>query len=84
MRGIAARTRVCEGLGEVEATGVPLVWIFGQRFREDAVEASWRAVDGIIAGPGPVYPYDAGSWGPAEANRLVGDVHGWHNPAAQA
>ena len=52
--------------------------------REDAVEASWRAVDGIIAGPGPVYPYDAGSWGPAEANRLVGDVHGWHNPAAQA
>ena len=52
--------------------------------REDAVEASWRAVDGILAAPGPVYPYDGGSWGPAEANRLVGDVQGWHNPAAQA
>ena len=50
--------------------------------REDAVEASWRVVEGILGDAAPVYPYEPGTWGPAEADRLVADREGWHNPAA--
>jgi glucose-6-phosphate 1-dehydrogenase len=48
--------------------------------REDAIEESWRAVEGILDG-GPVYPYDAGKWGPPEADRLVSGFKPWHNPS---
>jgi hypothetical protein len=34
----AAWTRLREGLGKVEAAGVSVVGVFGQRSREDAVE----------------------------------------------
>ncbi len=27
--------------------------------------------------PSPVHPYEQGTWGPAEAAGLVGDVGGW-------
>jgi glucose-6-phosphate 1-dehydrogenase len=50
--------------------------------REDAVEASWVAIDGILDDATPVHPYDPGTWGPPEADRLVADVEGWHNPSA--
>jgi glucose-6-phosphate 1-dehydrogenase len=49
--------------------------------REDAVEESWRAVEGILDDAAPVHPYEPGTWGPAEADRLVGAFHGWRNPA---
>ncbi|MFZ2642417.1 MAG: glucose-6-phosphate dehydrogenase [Verrucomicrobiia bacterium] len=44
--------------------------------RADEVEHAWRFVDSIIAGwqqaPPPAFPnYAAGSWGPAEADRLM-------------
>jgi glucose-6-phosphate 1-dehydrogenase len=29
----------------------------------------------------PLQNYKPGSWGPAEADRMVADVGGWHNPA---
>jgi glucose-6-phosphate 1-dehydrogenase len=48
--------------------------------REDAVEESWKAVEGILDDAAPVYPYGPGTWGPAEANRLIGDPRGWHDP----
>jgi glucose-6-phosphate 1-dehydrogenase len=38
--------------------------------REDMVEEAWRIIDPALAG-GPVHPYPRGSWGPAEADRLV-------------
>jgi glucose-6-phosphate 1-dehydrogenase len=50
--------------------------------REDAVEASWVAIEGILDEATPIHPYDPGTWGPAEADRLVADVEGWHNPSA--
>ena len=41
--------------------------------REDAVEAAWAIVDPVLATPTPVYPYEPGTWGPPEAERLAAD-----------
>ena len=60
--------------------------------RRDEVEASWRWITPILEAweqtPVPGFPdYDAGSWGPAEADRLIeadGEVDGvqrtWRRP----
>ena len=54
--------------------------------RDDAVEAAWALVDPIIdgwkEGPQPEFPnYEAGSWGPPEAQRLIADACcGWRQP----
>ena len=32
--------------------------------REDAVEAAWKVVDGILDNVTPVHPYEPGTWGP--------------------
>jgi glucose-6-phosphate 1-dehydrogenase len=48
--------------------------------REDAVEAAWAIVDPILANATNLHPYEPGSWGPREADRLAMDVNGWHNP----
>ncbi len=52
--------------------------------RQDAVEASWAIVDPVLHLPTPVFEYEPGTWGPAEAERLVTDAGGWHCPAASA
>lgn len=46
--------------------------------RQDVVEAAWAIVDPVINGPSPLYEYDAGTWGPREADALVEDVGGWN------
>jgi glucose-6-phosphate 1-dehydrogenase len=48
--------------------------------REDAVEAAWKVVDGILGDATPVHPYEPGTWGPAEADRLTASLEGWHDP----
>jgi glucose-6-phosphate 1-dehydrogenase len=48
--------------------------------REDAVEAAWAIVDPILAKEAALHPYEPGSWGPREADRLALDLGGWHNP----
>jgi glucose-6-phosphate 1-dehydrogenase len=48
---------------------------------EDAVEAAWRVVDPILSQAPRVHAYAQGTWGPAEADRLVEDDEGWHTPA---
>jgi glucose-6-phosphate 1-dehydrogenase len=48
--------------------------------REDAVEAAWAIVDPILANVATLHPYEPGSWGPHEADRLAADVGGWHDP----
>jgi glucose-6-phosphate 1-dehydrogenase len=48
--------------------------------REDAVEAAWSIVEPILGNVAPVHLYEAGEWGPAEADRLAADIGGWHNP----
>jgi glucose-6-phosphate 1-dehydrogenase len=51
--------------------------------REDTVEAAWRVVDPVLGDATPVYPYEPNTWGPDEANALVADEGGWHNPHMQ-
>lgn len=55
---------------------------FARFARQDYVEESWRIVDPVLTGAGPLYSYEPGSWGPAEADRLVQAIGGWNNPAA--
>jgi len=39
--------------------------------REDYVEEAWRIVDPAIKAGTPIYAYEPGSWGPAEADRVA-------------
>ncbi|MCX7416845.1 MAG: glucose-6-phosphate dehydrogenase (NADP(+)) [Planctomycetia bacterium] len=48
--------------------------------RQDVVDAAWAIVDPVIHSHSSLYPYEPGTWGPAEADRLVSDVGGWKNP----
>jgi glucose-6-phosphate 1-dehydrogenase len=48
--------------------------------RQDAIEAQWRVVDGILDGATPVHEYDRGTWGPPEADRIIARSGGWHRP----
>ena len=48
--------------------------------REDGVECTWRVVQPALDSPGPVHVYPRGSWGPAQADALIGEDH-WHDPA---
>jgi glucose-6-phosphate 1-dehydrogenase len=51
--------------------------------REDGVLAAWRVVEPVIGEASsklPFHCYKSGTWGPAEADRLIPD--GWHNPDA--
>ncbi len=48
--------------------------------RMDAVEESWRVVDSVLGDAAPVYTYEPGSWGPAEAARITPD-RGWASPS---
>ncbi len=48
--------------------------------RIDAVEAAWRVVDPVLGDTVPVHTYEPGTWGPAEADGLVADLGGWHDP----
>jgi glucose-6-phosphate 1-dehydrogenase len=48
---------------------------------EDGVEASWRVVDPVLGDATPVHMYEPGSWGPVEAERLIGADGPWIDPA---
>jgi glucose-6-phosphate 1-dehydrogenase len=43
--------------------------------RQDSVEAAWAIVDPVLVWANPLFTYECGSTGPAEAKRLVGA--GW-------
>lgn len=47
--------------------------------RVDSVEAAWRVVEPALVHPSVLCPYEPGSWGPAEAETLIGSVP-WHDP----
>jgi glucose-6-phosphate 1-dehydrogenase len=53
-------------------------WLFA---RQDTVESSWRAVDGILGNKVPLHTYARGSWGPKEADGLLPEGAQWHDPA---
>ncbi len=48
--------------------------------REDSVEAAWQVVEPILGDACPVHPYEPGTWGPPEADRLIDDGGCWHAP----
>src|SRR6478736_1801487 len=39
--------------------------------RVDSVESAWRIVEPILGDATPIYEYEKGTWGPAEANRIL-------------
>jgi glucose-6-phosphate 1-dehydrogenase len=48
--------------------------------RQDSVEATWRVVQPLLDAPPKSIKYAQGSWGPAEADRLVAGHGGWRGP----
>jgi glucose-6-phosphate 1-dehydrogenase len=52
-------------------------WLFAG---QDTVEAAWEVVDPVLEDVTPVHPYARGSWGPAEADRLLGGRDTWYDP----
>jgi glucose-6-phosphate 1-dehydrogenase len=54
-------------------------WLFAQ---QDTVEAAWQVVDPVLGDAVPVHPYARGSWGPAEAARLLPGRDAWYDPAS--
>lgn len=52
--------------------------------RDDSVEAAWRVIDPILGNVDPVLEYEAGTWGPTEAARVVIGEEGWHDPMPEA
>jgi glucose-6-phosphate 1-dehydrogenase len=49
--------------------------------RQDVVEAAWAIVQPVLDARVEPLEYAPGTWGPAEADRLVQDVGGWNPPA---
>jgi glucose-6-phosphate 1-dehydrogenase len=49
--------------------------------REDAVEAAWAVVDPVLQKHPRALPYARGTWGPKEADALLGAFGPWHNPS---
>jgi glucose-6-phosphate 1-dehydrogenase len=48
--------------------------------RQDYVEEAWRIVDPVLKSNTPVYVYEPGTWGPAEAGKNIVPCCGWDNP----
>jgi glucose-6-phosphate 1-dehydrogenase len=48
--------------------------------REDSVLAAWRVVEPVLGSTVPIHPYQPGTWGPGEAERIAGPAR-WHNPS---
>jgi glucose-6-phosphate 1-dehydrogenase len=48
--------------------------------REDIVDAEWRIVNDILDDVTPLYSYAPDTWGPNEAEQLLGDDGPWLNP----
>jgi glucose-6-phosphate 1-dehydrogenase len=48
--------------------------------RQDSIEETWRVVQPLLDKPGPVHPYEPGTWGPPEADALMKGVAHWSDP----
>ena len=48
--------------------------------RQDGVEETWRIMQPLLDAAPPVHPYEKGSWGPGEADRLLAGDGRWHEP----
>ena len=52
--------------------------------RADGVETMWAIADPLVSAATPVVEYEAGTWGPAQADHLAADIGGWENPSVTA
>jgi glucose-6-phosphate 1-dehydrogenase len=50
--------------------------------RQDEIEAQWRAAEPILNNATPLYQYEPNTWGPGEANELIGADGPWCDPSA--
>jgi glucose-6-phosphate 1-dehydrogenase len=48
--------------------------------RQDLIDAQWRIVEPILDDATPLYVYEQGTWGPPEANELLGVNGPWRDP----
>ena len=48
--------------------------------RQSSIEETWRVVQPLLDEPGPVHPYERGTWGPEEADGLCRGVASWSQP----
>ncbi len=48
--------------------------------RQDMVEETWRIVQPLLESPPGVHPYEPGSWGPGEGEKLAERSGGWLGP----
>ena len=48
--------------------------------RQDSVEETWRIMRPLIEHPPPVHAYAPDTWGPKEADQLLGEHRRWHGP----
>jgi glucose-6-phosphate 1-dehydrogenase len=48
--------------------------------RQSAIEETWRVVQPLLDEPGPVLPYEPGTWGPDEAVKLLRGTGQWASP----
>ncbi|MGE0189462.1 MAG: glucose-6-phosphate dehydrogenase [Steroidobacteraceae bacterium] len=51
--------------------------------RADAIEAAWVVVNSVLEDHHKVRPYKRGTWGPKQADELIQEDGGWHNPIAR-
>jgi glucose-6-phosphate 1-dehydrogenase len=52
--------------------------------REEAVEAAWAVVEPILTHHDPALPYQPGTWGPEQADKLIAPHGRWHRPLRAA
>ena len=50
--------------------------------REDEVEAAWEVVDPVLRDHRPATAYEPGTWGPADADRLLPPGCSWYEPTS--
>jgi glucose-6-phosphate 1-dehydrogenase len=48
--------------------------------RQSAIEETWRVVQPLLDEPGSVHPYERGTWGPKEAEKLTRGTGQWSQP----
>jgi glucose-6-phosphate 1-dehydrogenase len=48
--------------------------------RQGSIEETWRVVQPLLDEPGPVHPYEQGTWGPKAAEDLVRGTGQWSQP----
>jgi glucose-6-phosphate 1-dehydrogenase len=48
--------------------------------REDCVEGEWRIVEPVLGSATPMHEYEPNTWGRGQAEWIITDAGGWHDP----